>query len=128
MLREITAVRQDHPGLRRRWFQDDYFDLFVWAEPSGEIAAFHLSYDRGGCERMLGWHRDKGYLHRQVDSGEAWPNANLTPLLVEGAGRFPKYRVIAEFDARSQALDQPLRSLVREKAAKYVSRAHRSRF
>jgi hypothetical protein len=128
MLREITAVRQDHPDLRRRWFQDDYFDLFVWAEPSGEITAFQLSYDRGGRERMLGWHRDKGYLHRQVDSGEAWPNANLTPPLVGGAGRFPKYRVIAEFDARSQALDQPLRSLVREKAAKYVSRAHRSRF
>jgi hypothetical protein len=127
MLREITAVRQDDSGLRRRWFQDDYFDLFVWTEPGGEIAAFQLSYDRGGRERMLGWHRDRGYLHRRVDSGEAWPNANLTPLLVEGAGRFPKVRVIAEFDARSQALDQRLRALVRERAAGYVAHARRSR-
>jgi hypothetical protein len=127
MLREIAAVRQDDPGLRRRWYQDDYFDLFVWTDPAGDVIAFQLSYERSGRERVLGWHRDRGYLHRQVDSGEAWPNANLTPLLVEGAGRFPKRRVIAEFDARSQALDQQLRTSVRERMAKYAPPARRRR-
>lgn len=124
MLREIAGVRQDDPSLRRRWFQDDYFDLFVWSELGGEILAFQLSYDRGGRERMLGWHRDRGYLHRKVDGGEASPNADRTPLLVEGAGRFPKHRVITQFDARSLALDGRLRALVRDKAAKYLPRSH----
>jgi hypothetical protein len=127
MLREIVGVRQDDPGLRRSWYQDDYFDLFVWADPGGEVIAFQLSYERGGRERVLGWHRDKGYLHRQVDSGEALPNANLTPLLVEGAGRFPKRRVIAEFDVRSQALAQRLRASVRETMAMYVPPARKRR-
>jgi hypothetical protein len=57
MLREISAVRQDQADLRRRWFQDDYFDLFVWVAPEGGIVAFQLAYDRGGDERVLGWHR-----------------------------------------------------------------------
>jgi hypothetical protein len=127
MLREISGVRQDHPELRRRWFQDDYFDLFVWSEPGGEVIAFQLSYDRSGRERALGWHREKGYMHRRVDSGEVWPNSNLTPLLIEGAGRFPKQRVIAELDARGQALDPQVRLLVRDKAVAYVSRSRRRR-
>jgi hypothetical protein len=127
MLREIAGVRQDHPDLQRRWFQDDYFDLFVWSELGGEIMAFQLSYDRSGRERMLGWHRDKGYMHRRVDSGEVWPNANQTPLLVAGAGRFPKQRVVAELDARGQALDPQVRLVVRDKAVAYVSRSRRRR-
>jgi len=60
-----------------------------------------------------------------VDSGEVWPNANSTPLLVEGAGRFPKQRVIAEFDVRSRALDPQVRLLVRDKAMRCVPRTRR---
>jgi hypothetical protein len=114
-------VRQDDSNLRRRWFQDDYFDLFVWSRADGDIVAFQLSYDRSGREQLLGWHRDRGYMHRRVDSGEAWPQASRTPLLVACAGRFPRQRVLAEFDARSQAVDPRVRALVREKAAHYVS-------
>ena len=125
MLREVTVVRQDSPDLRLRWFQDDYFDLFVWSEPGRSIAAFQLSYDRSGRERALAWHRDKGHVHRLVDSGEQWPLSNATPLLVGDAGRFPRPRVLAEFAARSRALEAQLRLFVRERVVKYRRRSGR---
>ena len=34
MLREIRACVRISPGSLRRWFQDDYFDLFVWLTPA----------------------------------------------------------------------------------------------
>ena len=37
MLREITGVTQDTVGVSRRWFHDDYFDLFVRQDGAGEI-------------------------------------------------------------------------------------------
>jgi hypothetical protein len=126
MLREIAAVRQDTPGLLRRWFEDEYFDLFVWIAADGEIAAFQLAYDKGARERVLGWDRTGGYLHRSVDSGEASGFQSMTPLLTKVA-RFPKYRVIAQFDARAQALDDSIRRFVRDKAARYLPRTRLAR-
>jgi len=126
MLREIVAVRQDTPDFLRRWFEDDYFDLFVWVTADGEITAFQLAYDKAGHQRVLGWDRGAGYLHRSVDSGEESSFQNMTPLLTKAA-RFPKYRVIAQFDARAHALDDAIRRFVREKAARYLPRARPAR-
>ncbi len=125
MLREIAAVMQDRADLRRRWFQDDYFDLFVWVAADGGIAAFQLAYDRSGKERVLGWDRDTGYLHRQVDGGEESPFQKMTPLLTR-AGRFPRLAVMAQFDARSDGLQEDIRRFVRDKAARYRARARRA--
>jgi hypothetical protein len=126
MLREISAVRQDQAELCRRWFQDDYFDLFVWTAPGGGIVAFQLAYDRRGDERVLGWDRTAGYLHRHVDGGEASVFQKMTPLLTRN-GRFPRLAVIAEFDARSGALEDGIRRFVRDKAARYHPSARRAR-
>jgi hypothetical protein len=126
MLREISAVRQDRADLHRRWFQDEYFDLFVWVAPDGDIAAFQLAYDRGGKERVLSWDRDAGYLHRRVDSGEESVFQKMTPLLT-GAGRFPRLAVMAQFDARSSGLEEGIRRFVRDKAARYRRFAWRAR-
>jgi hypothetical protein len=125
MLREISAVRQDRADLRQRWFQDDYFDLFVWVAADDSIAAFQLAYDRGGKERVLGWDRDAGYLHRHVDGGEASVFQKMTPLLT-GAGRFPRLAVIAQFDARSYGLEEGIRRFVRDKAVRYRRRTRRA--
>jgi len=126
MLREISAVRQDTPGLRRRWFQDEYFDLFVWLTARGKIVAFQLAYDKAGEERVLGWERGAGYLHRGVDSGEDSGFHNMTPLLT-GAARFPKLHVISQFDARSKVLDESICRFVRDRALRYYPRAWRAR-
>ena len=55
MLREISAVRQDSAETRRRWFQDEFFDLFVWQSRSGEFVAFQLCYDIKSNERAISW-------------------------------------------------------------------------
>jgi hypothetical protein len=98
----------------------------VWVAPAGGIVAFQLAYDRGGDERVLGWHRSAGYLHRHVDGGEESVFQKMTPLLTR-AGRFPRLAVIAQFDARSSGLEEDIRRFVRDKATRYHPFARRAR-
>src|SRR5512146_1870967 len=100
MLSEIAAVRQDQPGLLRRWFQDDYFDLFVWLTPQGALRAFQLAYERTRRERVLEWSSEHGFGHHRVDSGEQPLRSSMTPLLLRG-GACPVRLVAREFDRRS---------------------------
>jgi hypothetical protein len=62
MLREILDVLQDDPSSQRRWFHDDYFDLFV-RQTGGELAAFELCYGIDSYERALVWSQVQGYFH-----------------------------------------------------------------
>ena len=62
MLREILDVLQDDPSSQRRWFHDDYFDLFV-RQTGGELAAFELCYGIDSQERALVWSQGQGYFH-----------------------------------------------------------------
>src|SRR5689334_10266301 len=107
MLREISGVLQDQPGLTRRWFQDDYFDLFVWLTPLGDLRAFQLAYERSRGERVLEWSTEHGFDHSFVDSGEEQPIANMTPLMVRG-GTCPVRQVTREFEQRSGQLEAQL--------------------
>lgn len=53
-MREIHGV-DDEQRLHRRWFHDEYFDLFVWQDAAGRVARFELCYGAGGSERALVW-------------------------------------------------------------------------
>src|SRR5215510_10347580 len=70
-LREISIVEQRDPALRRRWFENDYFDLFVWQDAAGAVVSFQLYYDVERNERALVWSRSGGTYHDGVDQGEA---------------------------------------------------------
>ena len=59
MMREILGVAQEGTGVQRRWFHDDYFDLFVW-QTDQEITAFQLCYGLDTSERALEWSKDHG--------------------------------------------------------------------
>jgi len=72
MLREIEGIT-DEPRTRRRWFHDEYFDLFVWQTDQGEITLFQLCYGVDAAERALVWHRAGGFFHDGV--GPAKPPA-----------------------------------------------------
>ncbi|MFO7188740.1 MAG: hypothetical protein DIU74_003545 [Pseudomonadota bacterium] len=63
MLREITGLRQDEPGLTRRWFHDDYFDLFLWQDAAGTLAAFELCYGDDAEDRALVWKGGGRFYH-----------------------------------------------------------------
>lgn len=63
MLREIIGVSQDASGQTRRWFHDDYFDLFVRQNHEGEIVSLELCYGAGHRERALVWKKDHGHFY-----------------------------------------------------------------
>src|SRR5688572_6121190 len=68
MLREIEGIAAE-PATRRRWFHDDYFDLFVWQTDDGAITLFQLCYGIEAEERALVWHREAGLFHDGADPG-----------------------------------------------------------
>ena len=68
MLHEIVGVA-DEPPARRRWFHDDYFDLFVWQTREGEVILFQLCYGIASSERALVWHRQGGLFHDGIEPG-----------------------------------------------------------
>ena len=53
-MREILGLG-DEARLHRRWFHDEYFDLFVWQDAGGAVARFELCYGAGASERALVW-------------------------------------------------------------------------
>lgn len=122
MLREISNVSQREPGLKRRWFRDDYFDIFTWQDTWGQFTNLQLCYDLGGNERVLSWRRDGGYMHEAVDGGEQSPVRNRTPILIAD-GVLPLDTVQREFDARCGALDAELQQFICSRIAGYASRA-----
>jgi hypothetical protein len=122
MLQEIPAVRQDALPLRRHWFQDDYFDVFLWVAEDQALRTFQLAYRRGGDEGVLEWSCERGFEHSLVDEGEADPRTNVTPLLVAG-GSCPVREVAREFSARSE----PMRLAWREFILRKLRHARRLR-
>jgi hypothetical protein len=103
MLREIEGVAAE-PSMRRRWFHDDYFDLFVWQTDKGEVALFQLCYGKETDERALVWHREAGLFHdgrdpaeeaskgrrKQSARGEPAPAEPITDRFEAAAGGLPK--------------------------------------
>jgi hypothetical protein len=66
-MREILGVTQDSPRKRRRWFHDEYFDLFVSQASDGDLDRFELCYGLDATERALVWDRERGYFHDGTD-------------------------------------------------------------
>lgn len=69
-LREIEAVRQIPGERRRRWFNSEHLDLYVWFTWWGAPTKFQLCYDKPRMEKALTWSREFGFEHEKVDSGE----------------------------------------------------------
>ena len=68
MLHEIVGLTNE-PAARRRWFHDEYFDLFVWETESGEVIQFQLCYGIDSSEQALIWHRQNGFFHDGIEAG-----------------------------------------------------------
>ncbi len=112
------SVTSPEKGLERRWFSDDYFDLIVWREPSGDLHGFQLCYDKPYEEHALTWTCKQGFRHSGIDSGESDPYANRTPILVPD-GKFPTERVRHEFLARAGELPTEISELVLTRLSEY---------
>lgn len=126
MLQKIRGVRQDNASRERHWFQDDYFDLFVWTDAAGKVLVFQLCYDRLHDERVLAWSAEHGFIHRRVDDGEEMPAKNMTPIMVAD-GWFDAEDIGAEFDARGRGMDAAVHDFIRRKIGEAGSQLGESR-
>ena len=121
MLREIANVKQHDANLRRRWFRDDYFDIFIWQTPAGEFTRLQLCYDLPVRERVLSWHKGGSYTHDGIDDGEQSPFDNRTPIMVAD-GVLPADTVQREFNARGGELPDDLKRFIVERLREYAAR------
>lgn len=99
MLKEIHGVAADPPA-QRRWFHDEYFDLFVW-QAEGRVTLFQLCYGVDSSDRALVWDKKRGFFH----DGPPAPG-----------------EVVARFDDAATALPEDIRSEIREKIHEFAGR------
>ncbi len=118
MLAEIADARQIPGEEKRRWFNDDYFDLIVWLKDEGGFAGFQLCYDKFHNERALTWRREAGFRHEKVDDGDSPGHAKMTPVLIPD-GEFAWQDVAARFRAASAEIDARVAGFVAEKLLTY---------
>jgi hypothetical protein len=100
MLREIFGLADDPPA-RRRWFHDDYFDLFVWETGDG-VTLFQLCYGPDSTERALVWDRGRGLFH-------------------DGPAASADF--VARFEDAALQLPEHIRREVREKVHEFAGRS-----
>jgi hypothetical protein len=99
MLKEIIGVADDPPA-QRRWFHDDYFDLFVW-QAQGELTLFQLCYGPDSSDRALVWDRERGFFHD---------------------GPPEERELVTRFDDAATALPEDIRQEVRVKVHEFARR------
>jgi len=115
VLKEIPYVRQVEGELRRRWFEDEYFDLIIWSDDKDEIVEFELCYDKHETQRALRWQKPDRYGHFRVDDGENRAGrGKASPVLVRDM-RFSHEKVLAYFELASAGLEYRVVKLVLEK-------------
>ncbi len=124
MLREILAVRQDDPALRRRWYQDDFFELYTWQTRDGRLTGFQLCYDRQGRERAITWQRAHGFSHNRIDEGRRGGRIKGSPLLT-GGGHFPHRFVRRRFAEHATTLEAATRIFILDKMREFGRHAAR---
>ena len=101
MLHEIVGLA-DEPPAKRRWFHDEYFDLFVWQALNGDVLHFELCYGIHASEQAVIWHRQTGFFH----DGD-W-------------GKEPVESLLDRFGAVAPTLPKPIRLVVSAKLQEFV--------
>ena len=119
MLTELYLSQDKEVHTKKRWFQDDYFDLFTWEDESGQLTSFQLCYDRLGKERVISWDCHRGFGHHRIDDGESSPHKNMTPVFVKD-GNFSYEEVMPKFVKSSQQINQQISHFVIQKVKEYI--------
>jgi hypothetical protein len=122
MLKEYQA--KNHKGEpRRRWFSNEYFDVYVWQERESAVTKFELCYDKKGRERALAWAEGVGFCHYLIDSGEISPVKNRAPILVADTEIIPIEELLERFTRESSQIQQEIRSFIIEKITKEMKKS-----
>lgn len=122
MLSEVTNLMQHDAGSHRRWFHDDFFDLYVWenfaGEGENEIQGFQLCYAKADHQRALRWSLEGGYNHEGVDSPEDKPGRAMSAIFIAD-GMFDPAHIGEKFAIASKPLPPGVREFVLEKIRGY---------
>lgn len=127
MLSEVLIVEQNNPALRRRWFESDYFDLFIWQDAGGAFVRFQLCYDVELNERALVWSGAEGFYHDGVDHGDgAGGGLGQAPILVRD-GKFDSGTVVPRFEREAAQMPADVRDFVLAKMREHLIELHRQK-
>ena len=130
MFREITVSKQANEGPKRRWYQSDYFDLFIFyfrhseradVKADREFVGMQLCYDIRRKQRTLEWKKDGGFSHhRVVKGGDTMADHGSSAALLEQGGDFDANSVVDRFVRESGSLPPIIRQFVMQKLAEYA--------
>lgn len=128
MLREIRGLDQRNPARVRRWFQDEYFDLFIWEARAGSVLRFQLCYERDSRrERALEWQGGRGFQHltvRQRYSGSPGRDQSGDMAL---DGVLPYLALKDRFAEAAAGMPPEMRAFILDKLTEYARPARRFR-
>ncbi len=129
VFREITVSKQAETGPKRRWYQSDYFDLFIFyfrhgaradAGADREFVGIQLCYDIRRNQRTFEWKKDVGYSHHRVNKGgDTMSDHGSSASLLEQGGEFDATAVLGRFMREAEGLPPIVRDLVLEKFTEY---------
>ena len=126
MVREIRGVEQRDAQRVKRWFQDDYFDLFVWLDRAGDVVRFQLCYERDTRrERALEWQRGRGFQHLAVRQryGNSPGRDQSGDMVLDGV--MPYVALKDRFAAAARSLPPEMLRFIEEKLTEYARPARR---
>ena len=131
MFREITVSKQANDGPKRRWYQSDYFDLFIFyfrhsaradVKADREFVGMQLCYDIRRKQRTLEWKKEGGFSHHKVvkGGGDTMSDHGASASLLEQGGDFDAASVVDRFMRESTTLPPIIRQFVLQKLADYA--------
>lgn len=123
MLREIQHVKQERKKDKRRWFTNDYWDLFVWIRKDGSYSGFQLCYGKPDGEHALTWMEESGPMHTGVsESSHGRTGAgNMEAAILVADGVFDVADVAGRFWKESREIDSDVRRHVIVKMKKLMN-------
>jgi len=130
VFREITVSKQADKGPKRRWYQSEYFDLFIFYYRHGERAdagadrefvGLQLCYDIRRNQRTLEWKKESGFSHHRVSKGaDTLSDHGASSSLLEKGGDFDANAVLGRFMKESEGLPGIVRKFVMARLADYA--------
>ncbi len=130
MFREIKLSKQPDDGRKKRWYQSEYFDLFVWyikheelrdPKQRREFVTMQLCYDTSGRQRALEWSKARGFLHHRVDkASDSLSDHGAGSAGLVAGGQFDVDRVLPRFMQDAGNLPPIVREFVLECLALYA--------
>ena len=131
MFREINVSKQAESGPKRRWYQSDFFDLYVFYVRHSERAdkyadrefvGMQLCYDIRHNQRTLEWKKEDGFSHHAVSKGggDTLSDHGASSALLRKGGTFDSAKVIDRFMQDSSTLPGLVKTFVLKRLAEYA--------